>query len=67
MVLLGQLISAAVSQGLIYFATSWAQSYQPKILGLNPTNKNFLFRKIFCKNQKIVTPSNLSQKSEKLS
>jgi hypothetical protein len=35
--------------------------------GLNPTNKNFLFRKILCKNQKILTPPNFSQKSEKLS
>jgi hypothetical protein len=35
--------------------------------GLNPTNKNSLFRKIFCKNQKIVMPPNLSQKSNKLS
>ena len=34
--------------------------------GLNPTNKNFQLWKFFCKNQKIVMPPNLSQKSEKL-
>jgi hypothetical protein len=37
------------------------------IPGLNPTNKNSQFWKLFCKNQKILTSPNLSQKSAKLS